>query len=1095
MAYKALYRTYRPQSFEEVVGQETIVKTLQNSILNNKIGHAYLFCGPRGTGKTSIARIFAKTLNCPNAKDAHPCNNCSICNEITSGTSPDVIEIDAASNNGVDEIRELRDKVKFLPAGTKYKVYIIDEVHMLSTSAFNALLKTLEEPPAHAIFILATTEPNKVIPTIISRCQRFDFKSLTNDEIYKRLELVCNNEGIKFEEDALMSIAKAADGGMRDGLSLLDQAISLSDEVINDDVASNVTGTVDKSNLLKLAKSIEDKKISDALNQVSVLQNNGRDTQKITNGLLGFYRDILMCKAGVDKEDDPRYREFADNVDLRKVYFYIDALNEVQSKISVTTTANIYLEVGLIKMISASSEELDYGKRILDLEQRMENYTPGEGGGSVDADTNKRIRLLEEKLSNLLSELSKMELHKVNDRIKVLEDKNNSETSTISEENIKELNNRINLIVEDLELLKVTQDSLRAQVDNVETGGIDDDILTERIETNLKKIKPVINYSEIETYVNKKMEEFSERNSTYVQTSNYNENSEIVDYTEKFDEINNELNYLKEALQNMPKGSTEVVTKEFVTYDDHKLNEIETRINDLLSSQKQNPVEVKDNTYEFEALAKRIDELEEIILSGDEKKQQATTYTEVLPNNIEERISKMESNIYKIMSGMLNPQPSKKAKNKVDNKQISLWSDDIVDFGRIEKPTDNNKTDFEEFAKTTSVENEPESFVEESIIEPVDDTNNQHEDIELELVEESKEEIEETSEEGNQYVSDEIDNENPKLEEESEEQDKEETNLFTFDEESVNETSSVVKETSEEYTPLFEENLIDFYSESNEENDEDVADNNETNLFNESSSEDLEINEAYEGDEEPSLEEQLKQEEERKLEEERKAQEREVEVQRLEEERKAQEDRLYAEQRERERFQAQEEMERKRLEVQKIEESRAEGGEDLDEYERYDVKVLERILSDERNPEFYDEKGRIERVWRELLRLAPADKRGTAEILAEGKVQSVGNHEFVLIFNNAILCNQVMSRRFKKVALKLLYDILGTDYNYFAITQEVWLEKRSEYAGQYAMGTKYPTLSPISDPSFRVVVDNDDSDSESMIRKSMNIFGDKLNVK
>ena len=192
MAYKALYRTYRPQTFEEVVGQDTIVKTLQNSIINNKIGHAYLFCGPRGTGKTSIARIFAKTLNCPNTKDAKPCNECPICKEITSGTSPDVIEIDAASNNGVDEIRELRDKVKFLPAGTKYKVYIIDEVHMLSTSAFNALLKTLEEPPAHAIFILATTEPNKVLPTIISRCQRYDFKSLTNNEIYERLSSVCN---------------------------------------------------------------------------------------------------------------------------------------------------------------------------------------------------------------------------------------------------------------------------------------------------------------------------------------------------------------------------------------------------------------------------------------------------------------------------------------------------------------------------------------------------------------------------------------------------------------------------------------------------------------------------------------------------------------------------------------------------------------------------------------------------------------------------------------------------------------------------------------------------------------------------------------
>ena len=309
MSYKALYRTYRPQTFEEIVGQDVIVKTLQNSIINKKIGHAYLFCGPRGTGKTSIARIFAKVLNCPNAHDAKSCNECSVCNEITSGTSPDVIEIDAASNNGVDEIRELRDKVNFLPSGTKYKVYIIDEVHMLSTAAFNALLKTLEEPPAHAIFILATTEPNKVLPTIISRCQRYDFKSLTNEEIYTRLEAVCNKEGIKYEKNALMSIAIAADGGMRDALSFLDQAISLCDDTINDFVASNITGNVDKNTLLELAKYIEEKNISKSLEKINELQNSGRDTQKIVNGLLGFYRDVLLFKANIDNNQEDNYRE------------------------------------------------------------------------------------------------------------------------------------------------------------------------------------------------------------------------------------------------------------------------------------------------------------------------------------------------------------------------------------------------------------------------------------------------------------------------------------------------------------------------------------------------------------------------------------------------------------------------------------------------------------------------------------------------------------------------------------------------------------------------------------------------------------------
>lgn len=1074
MAYKALYRTYRPQTFEEVVGQDIIVKTLQNSIINNKIGHAYLFCGPRGTGKTSIARIFAKALNCPNTVDAKPCNECPICKEITTGTSPDVIEIDAASNNGVDEIRELRDKVKFLPAGTKYKVYIIDEVHMLSTSAFNALLKTLEEPPAHAIFILATTEPNKVLPTIISRCQRYDFKSLTNDEIYNRLKLVCEKENVKFEEDALMSIAVAAEGGMRDGLSLLDQAISLADDSINDDVASNVTGTVDKTNLLTLARSIEDKNITDALKQITNLQNNGRDTQKITNGLLAFYRDILIYKANVNENDDPRYRDFADNIDLRKVYFYIDALNDVQSKIRFTNTPNIYLEVGVIKMISASSEELDYGKRILALEQMMENYNPNEGGATVDSADLKRLRLLEEKFNNLLSELSKLELFKINDRIKALED-NKSDSSSVDGGNVKELNARVNKIVEDLELLKVMQESLRTQVDNAATGGIDDDILTERIETNLKKVKPTINYAEIEAYVDKKIDGLG--NSTYVHYDN-NDNSDekVQDLEEKIAEIKssndalyvkiNELeNNLRDASNNTQSETLFIQSEN--TADNSKINELEERLNNLINNQKYENNDDYSDARVLE-LSSRINELEEIVLSLEEKESGNVT-SQNMPSNIEDRIAKMESNIYKIMSGMLNGQPTKKTKQKVDDKQMSLWGDD-EDFGRNEKPTDNIKTDFEDFAKGNKEEQSFDEYEddiqdENEVTEEIDDNSFE----EVNNIDENEDEVEET-------------------------------NLFTQTEENLDdEVENNEKIIEDDDKPLFEENLEDFYP-SDEEVPEEKVVENENNLFDEDM-----IDEEHSEENVEVIEETTKFDEERRLEEERlekerlEKEEKERELARLEAERKAQEDRLYAEAKEREkeleRLRIEEEREQKILEAQKIEAARASGGEDLDEYERYDVKVLERILNDARNPEYRDEKGRLDRVWKELLRLAPVDKRGVAEILSEGMITAVGNHEFVLIYGSASICNQVMNRKFKKVSLKLLYDILGTDYNYFAVTQEVWLEKRSEYANQYSVGTKYPTLSPITDPNLRVVIENDDNDSESMIRKSKSLFGDNLNVK
>ena len=247
--YQALYRKYRPKTFEDVVGQKTTIKTLENSIVNDRITHAYLFTGPRGTGKTSIAKIFAKVINCHNRQNFTPCDECISCKQVQN---VDIIEMDAASNNGVDEIREIRDKVNLVPSFGKYKVYIVDEVHMLSNQAFNALLKTLEEPPSHVIFILATTEPHKIPETILSRCQRYDFKKISEKDIYERIKYICKEEKIEIEEEAIKLISKVSDGGLRDSISLLDQLIAYTNDVINVNDVNDVYGIISKYEIIDL---------------------------------------------------------------------------------------------------------------------------------------------------------------------------------------------------------------------------------------------------------------------------------------------------------------------------------------------------------------------------------------------------------------------------------------------------------------------------------------------------------------------------------------------------------------------------------------------------------------------------------------------------------------------------------------------------------------------------------------------------------------------------------------------------------------------------------------------------------------------------
>lgn len=363
LSYQAFYRAYRPQSFAEMSGQTHIKQTLQNALLYNKTTHAYLFSGPRGTGKTSAAKIFAKALNCEKGPAKEPCNTCETCKSITEGSNTDVIEFDAASNSRVEEMRDIIEKVRFAPSNARYKVYIIDEVHMLSTSAFNALLKTLEEPPPHVVFILATTEPHKIPLTIISRCQRFDFKRITSIDIVSRMKEVLMDVGIEYDETVLKIIAQAAAGGMRDALSMLDQVVSFSGDKMTIDDALLVTGSIGQDVFFRLAEALIQKDVANALMSVEQLIEDGKDPVRVTEDFITFYRDLLVLLVAPEQTElleiatgDDTFRELASKFPVDTLYKSISILTNTQQEMRFSNHAKVYLETAIIRLAQVPRE-------------------------------------------------------------------------------------------------------------------------------------------------------------------------------------------------------------------------------------------------------------------------------------------------------------------------------------------------------------------------------------------------------------------------------------------------------------------------------------------------------------------------------------------------------------------------------------------------------------------------------------------------------------------------------------------------------------------------------------------------------------------
>lgn len=939
MAYKALYRTYRPQKLEEVYGQEVIIKTLRNTIKNNKISHAYLFSGPRGIGKTTIARIFAKALNCKEIDNGEPCCLCDSCVSVAEGSHPDVIEIDAASNNGVDEIREIRDKVKFLPVGSKYKIYIIDEVHMLTPGAFNALLKTLEEPPKHAVFILATTELHKIPATIISRCQCFEFKGLSSKEIVKNLKSISEKENVKVTEEALKLIAEASNGGMRDALSFLDQAISFSEDEITVDEVNLITGALDVEKIIDAALFLEHKNVVGAMQIINEFLDEGKEPAKIINSLLELYRDVLIYKNVKDNSyknksvfEKDIFKEFASVTNDDNIFYYVDVLSDITSKIKFTSTPNIYLEISLIKIVNASSDQIKLSKKIKELEEKLTKVNVGNfaqpASSAVDSE---KMVLVEDRVNRIISQLNQMDIPSLIEKVKHLEINVNNKPKDENDYK-KEIDN----IQEELLLLKTSTASLQNQFENI----------------NLEEEK--VNTSEIVDEVLNVI------------------NKKIYDLDVKIDRMSGSINV--EALHLM----------------DEKIEEINS---------------IKKSVFEHKYT--REDEYE--------------------LNEIKDKIINIENKLHKYIAVITanEPVPIKKTKSKA-NELLGVFGEGL--FSLSEVNTSKVSVDFEELAKEP--EDKAEEVVEEvAVVEEATQEEHPEEIIQEETIEEIIEEVKDeqpiektqTIDEMFEEVVAPVENKKETKIQKTSDPTRDEINLFNF-------LSGAESKSEKGETTAVEKEDGMLITKPNSQLYKRTGVNNE---LNESSINDLFASE-------------------------------------------------------RESFNK--EVKEIKGETPQTEEYK------IDEFSAYNVSVVERILNESRTEAARSDKARVLKIWNVMNRDVDPDFIHIAKLLQQGTITAVGNKEFIIVYPNAAMCNQVMRMRFKKESLKFLYDLLGDTYNYMALPENVWQEKRSEYHSQYFTGTKNIKLTPINEPALTVLSDNQEylDEKRKAINKVKEMFGSDL---
>lgn len=899
MAYVALYRTYRPKNFGEVIGQKHIIKTLKNAVAENKTSHAYIFSGLRGIGKTTIARILARAVNCENPIDGEPCNQCKNCLAILNDETTDIVELDAASNNGVDEMREILEKVNFLPSVLRKKVYIIDEAHMISTAAFNALLKTLEEPPLHVMFILATTEPHKIPQTILSRCQRFDFKQLSVEEISKEINLICEKENIKIENDAVVAIAESAEGGMRDALSILDQASVYSNDTITVEDVDCVTGRISNYKLIDLVKNLKEKNAAEAIKIVGDLINSGKEVSRIVSGTIQFCRDILLYKNDIDTKNSKNiyksdsFKELVDELSESELFYYIDVLVDIQNKIRFTNSQKIYFEVGLLKIVNSAEEDIDILGRI-------------------------------HKLETTANEKNGLSTYVPNG----------------------EIENRLNNI--DNKIRKVTSDLEKADLDNFK----------EKIESKMEMIEDV-----------------ASKGATI-----------DTDISQKFDSIEDKIRLLSIDTKGARADEIKALSE--------KLLELENKITSQpINNETLNGEKTQENKAELEEIKKKIADLEDFVLSSGTSQKNENSDEEIKNRilEIEKRLNDVTVNNIKS-----NNTPSENILEL--SKYFELRLQSIEDFSeKLAHEISNLALKFKETYITNEEFNKEIAELKENYavlvqtIHNVKEQNVASDSIQDVLVLKEKVEL----------LVQQIENVKEKT--------------FNFDS-----ALAELKENKQSVAAL-----------------ESIQNKDLNELKNEfvvikGQIEDLTTKMATKEVHKPEI--------------------------------------LPAKPTKEVVVDMSKEPIVTNPEPKIIETNETKTVKTVKNV--YDIRIVERILQDSWGIECREEKIRLINSWKKL-----EDKVGyvlapVAKILHDGKLAANGKTDLLIVYPSATICNHLMEPKNYNDAKQVIRITFGKDYEFLALPENTWQEKRAEYIGQHSIGIKQPRLTPINNPELNVVIPN-----------------------
>ena len=1183
MAYKALYRSYRPNSFGTVIGQEHIIKTLKNALINNKTSHAYVFSGPRGIGKTTIARILAKAINCEELQNGEPCNKCASCRLINNNETPDIIELDAASNNGVDEIRNVLEKVNFLPGVLKNKVYIIDEVHMLSISAFNALLKTLEEPPAHVMFVLATTEPHKIPATILSRCQRFDFKPLTVKEIKTNLKNIAEKEKIAIEEEALNLVAEAAEGGMRDAIGILDQVSAYSTTEITLNDVNNVTGRISNQKLIELMQTINEGNSAKAVEITNELLALGKEATRIVQSLMQLCRDILLYQ-NTDGEindkliyDDMAFKMLCNTINKKKVFCYIDILSDVQNKVKYSLSPKIFLEVGVMKMANTTKE--DYETQVI--------VDGAVVSGSLNSDAEERLSTLETHLNKLKSELVKLNLNEFKEETKAklefLEDlsgqsiNNNLPTDVdlkpvLEEiENIKQqisTNNNNDSLLEKIEVLENDSENINLRMEALENKQV------ESAEQEIKSFEENLKYvlSKVEDLSEKVETKQEEKELTLFDFNNNDNSAEITELKEALELLKEEVIKLQSTYVHVEESLNELIlSEEKEQVIQKRQNPYEQKVQDIVSTQRKfedldeekDVKQVEEKTEEVSVQENPVVEqitLDEVI---EEKEvvteDEAITVEEQEENKPEEKVELPEEMTRSIDDLFNNPIDfNNPLKEEVEEKIVV---EEVVK----EKPKKEIKVqpvempdEEDEFKQKPAEEKHYELVCDIRRLEaglrkmantkdvPLDvlnyvilDLDGMKEDIKTfisdkcsgvlaqdnELEKDANRNIKTfliTISVRDALMASSSNKEVRKLIEEIKNLIKEFRNVKL--EQPVEEVKIVVpvKEEQPVEVPVQQEVIEERFEEPAEEEVKVVVPVQEeieekVNIYEQVEKtipveeQPVEVPVQQEVVEEPSIEEVnvvpvVEEQEENKLEEKVVVpvqEEIEEKVNIYEQVEKT----IPVEEQPKNTFPLdkliikKEVVEERPKVVETPQYKRATIIETTPKEEKivkrdvdnpYAIEKIEAIMHDSRSEISREERKIILNNWGRL-----GDRVGTglisiARFLMDGNPVVNGNNCIIITYPTAALCNHIMGDKNHFEAKQILKITFGREYEFIALPENIWQDKRNEYRGQYQTGTKYPKLTPINSPELRIIKKSFVDEKNASYNRAVDLFGKNL---